>query len=119
MVGTGVLPNGGVTQAGVGLVSVGRSTLAVDQSTMTADDMDSTTVTVTVLDAARDPMEGVTVTLAVSGTGNTVTQPVGTTDSAGECEGSFTTDTAGVKVVTAVAGGRALALSASVTAEAP
>ena len=98
------------------LVDAGSSTVAVDQATMLADGVDVTTVTVTALDALGNPVPGRAVVLAVSGSGNTVADPVAVTDAFGVAMGSFTTTTAEDKTVSATAGGVLITQTQAVTA---
>ena len=95
-----------------------QSSLAVDQATMSADGIDVTTVTVTVRDAFDNLIPGVAVTLAVSGTGNTITQPAAT-DASGVATGSFTASVAETKTVSATADGVGITASEVVTAVTP
>ncbi|HEY6809130.1 MAG TPA: Ig-like domain-containing protein, partial [Gemmatimonadales bacterium] len=76
------------------------------------------TVTVTVKDQFGNGVSGRTVTVGVSGGGNTVTQPALTTDAVGAATGSFSSTLAQVKSVTASVsgtGGGAIVASAGVT----
>lgn len=63
------------------------------------------TVTITVLDSGGVPLSGVSVTIAVSGSTNTVNQPSATTNASGVTTGSFSSTTLETKTVTATAGG--------------
>ena len=101
-----------VTQA----VAAGNSTVEVDQATMVADGVDVTTVTVTARDAQGNPVPGQTVVLAVTGTGNTVTDPLAVTNASGVATGSFTTNIAEAKTVSATAGGVSITQTQFVTA---
>ena len=75
----------------------------------------TSTITVTVKDASGNPIQGATVTLAASPTtGNTMTQPVGTTDANGQITGSLSSTKAETKTVTATVDG-----SVTVTQTAP
>lgn len=60
-------------------------------------------ITVTVKDTSNLPVAGVTVTLACSGTGNTIVQPVGVTGADGKAYGSIASTVAESKTVTATA----------------
>lgn len=59
------------------------------------------TITVTVRDAAGNPLEGKTVSVEVSGEGNTLTQPSGATNASGVVTGSVSSSLPGLKQVTA------------------
>lgn len=75
------------------------------------------TVTVTAKDSASHLLSGKTVTLSVSGTGNTVNQPGSPTDSSGVATGSFQSSVAETKVITAVAGGVTITQQPSVVVQ--
>ncbi len=61
------------------------------------------TVTVTVRDAFDNAIAGATVVLSATGSGNSITQPVGTTNASGVAAGSLASSAAGPKVVSATA----------------
>ena len=69
---------------------------------------ETSTITVTAKDASGAPMSGVTVVLSATGTGNTLTQPVGPTDASGVATGTLSSTDAGTKSVSATANGTAL-----------
>jgi hypothetical protein len=77
----------------------------------------TSTVTVTVRDAFDNPVPGATVLLAATGSGNAITQPVGTTSALGVSIGSLASSTAGAKVVSATAarGGPPVAITQTAT----
>ncbi len=80
----------------------GRSSVSVDRSTgVRADGAERVTITVTVRDAAGKPLSGRTVQVEVSGDGNTVTQPSGTTSASGVVTASVVSAQAGNKQVKA------------------
>src|SRR5439155_1363150 len=72
-------------------------------------------ITVTAKDANGAPLRGVTVVLAATGTGNTVTQPVGPTDANGVATGTLSSTVAGTKTVSATANGTVITQTAAVT----
>ena len=76
---------------------------------------ETSTITVTVLDASSNPISGATVVLSATGKGNSVTQPVDTTDAAGMATGTFSSTVAGVKTISATANGTAITQKATVT----
>jgi adhesin/invasin len=78
----------------------------------------SSTVTVTVRDAQGTPLANVPVAIAVSGSGNSITQP-GSTNASGIATGSFTSTVAETKTVSASAGGVQIQQTATVTVTAP
>ena len=75
----------------------------------------STQVIVTVRDAGSAPLQGVSVTLSASGSGNDITPASAATDGRGVATFTFRGTTAGARVLTAVAGGITIAQQASVT----
>src|SRR2546425_165419 len=83
-----------------GAVSAAQSTVSAT-SPITAGSGTST-ITVTARDASGNPIQGATVTLAVTPpTGNTVTQPVGTTNANGVATGTLSSTAAQTKTVSA------------------
>jgi Big-like domain-containing protein/invasin-like protein/calcineurin-like phosphoesterase family protein len=89
-----------------GPISASQTTLAVTPGTIAASNGTSAaTVTVTVHDALGNAIPGVTVALAASGGGNTLTQPTGPSNSAGVATGTLSSTVAGAKIITATAGG--------------
>jgi Big-like domain-containing protein/invasin-like protein len=94
--------------------SVSASLSSVEASPISFAAGGRSTVAVTVRDGSGNPMSGVAVALAVSGNGNTITQPPAT-DANGLASGSFSSTGAGTHTVTAVAGGIALAQQPVVT----
>lgn len=104
---------------GAGVVSASQSTVAIVPGAIVASGGSSAaTVTVVVKDAFGNPIPGASVTLAATGTGNTITQPVGVTGSNGSVTGSLSSTVAEVKVVTATSNGIPLAAQPSVTVSA-
>ncbi|MGH7518824.1 MAG: Ig-like domain-containing protein [Gemmatimonadales bacterium] len=104
-------------QVGPGAPSGSESSLLANPSQFVAGS-GSSNVTVTVRDARGTPIPGVAVQLSVSGSGNTIMQP-GSTNSSGVATGSFTSDVAGTKTVSATAGGVAIQQTASVVVTEP
>ena len=77
-----------------------RSSVTVDRAAgVLADGSDRVTITVTVRDGTGAPLAGQSVSVEVSGTGNTVTQPAGKTNASGVATASVTSTQPGVKVV--------------------
>jgi hypothetical protein len=76
---------------------------------------ETSTLTATVRDVYGNPVPGVPVAFAASGTGNTITQPVGVTDAAGVATGGLSSTLTEVKTVTAGAGGATLGQQATVS----
>lgn len=87
-----------------GVVSAAQSTVVASPASITAGS-GSSTITVTARDAGGFAVVGATVTLSVSGSGNTVTQPAGPADGSGVATGSLSSTLAGNKTVTATANG--------------
>ncbi|MGH7517852.1 MAG: Ig-like domain-containing protein [Gemmatimonadales bacterium] len=103
--------------ATVGAPSASQSQLSAAPTSFEAGN-GSSTVTVTVRDALGNPVPNVSVGLAVSGTGNAITQPSSTTGS-GVATGSFTSTVAESKTVSATAADVQIQQTATVTVTAP
>src|SRR5512143_3615594 len=104
---------------GAGVVSASQSTVAVAPGAIVASSGSSAaTATVVARDAFGNPISGASVTLAATGTGNAITQPVGVTGSNGTATGSLSSTVAEVKVVTATVNGIPLTVQPSVTVSA-
>ncbi|MGH7615301.1 MAG: beta strand repeat-containing protein, partial [Gemmatimonadales bacterium] len=82
----------------VGPVSAAVSQLSATPSAMDADSVAFATVSVTARDAGGNVISGAAVVLAVSGSGNTITQPPPTSAS-GFTQGGFVTFVPGQKIV--------------------
>jgi adhesin/invasin len=90
----------------VGLPSAARSGVRALPATITAsNDSLTSTISVNVRDANGNPVEGVTVALSATGSGNTITQPAAPTDAAGLATGAISSTTIGTKVVSALLDG--------------
>lgn len=100
----------------IGGVSATVSTLTIAPSTITAGGT-GTAVTVTAKDGVGLPVVGATVVLAVTGTGNSVIQPVGVTSTSGVAQGTITSTVAEVKTVSATANSIAILQTAAVTVQ--
>jgi hypothetical protein len=86
--------------AAAGPLDPNVTTLTVYPSTgILSDGSASATVVVVALDAAGLPISGGTVTLAATGTGNTLTQPSAVTDSLGVATGTLATTVAESKTI--------------------
>jgi Invasin, domain 3 len=95
--------------------SASRSSLSADPASIVAG-AGSSTITVTVRNDRGDPIEGATVSLEASGTGVTVTQPDGATESDGTATGTVAGAAPGTIVVSATVNGSIrLAQTADVT----
>src|SRR5207244_4021039 len=79
----------------------------------------ASTITVTAKDAFGNPIAGATVVLAATPTtGNTLTQPVATTDANGVATGSLSSTTTGSKTVSAMINAVAITQTATVVVNA-
>lgn len=93
----------------------------VDASTVNADAVVAlvgalVTVTVVIVDDVTGaPLEGVVVSIAVSGTGNTINQPSAVTDSEGVATATFSSTTVEAKTISATGNGLALVDTAAVS----
>jgi len=95
-------------------------TVTATPSTIGNDGLDSSVIRVRVLDDRGEPMQGLAadkVVLAATGTGNTLTQPTGFTDSNGEITGSLVSTNIATKVVSATVLDAAVTDTASVVVE--
>ncbi len=81
-----------------------RSTVSADPESIQAG-IGTSTITVTVLNGSGAPVEGATVTLAASGSGNTLAQPGGPTGADGVATGTLRSTVPGTKVVRATVNG--------------
>ena len=96
-----------------GGASAARSTVVASPASITAGG--ASTITVTVKDADGNPISGVTVVLAATGSGKTLTQPSGPTGADGVATGTLSAIAAGTKTVSATADGMAITQTAPVT----
>ena len=105
--------------AGGGSVSATQSTVSVAPGAITASTGSSaSTITVTAKDAGGNPISGATVTLAATGTGNTLTQPMGPTNASGVATGRVSATVAEGKTVSATIAGVAITQTATVAVNA-
>ncbi|HEY6223517.1 MAG TPA: invasin domain 3-containing protein, partial [Gemmatimonadales bacterium] len=77
------------------------------------------TITVTAKDANGNPISGAFVSLAATGTGNTLTQPATYTDASGIATGTLSSTVTETKTITATVNGITLAQTAAVVVTAP
>jgi hypothetical protein len=75
----------------------------------------TTTITVTARDGFGNPVPGMTVILAASGNGDSLTQPAGPTDANGVATGTLSSTVSGTKTVSATAGGVGITQQPTVT----
>ncbi|MGH7614950.1 MAG: beta strand repeat-containing protein [Gemmatimonadales bacterium] len=110
--GTGIIQTAPVTVT-AGPVSASQSTVSASPTSFVAGS-GSSTITATAKDAFGNPISGATVVLAASGTGNTLTQPSGLTNSSGVATGSLASSVAELKTVSATISGTAITPTAAV-----
>ncbi|MEW6071427.1 MAG: Ig-like domain-containing protein [Planctomycetota bacterium] len=85
-------------------ISAVLSTVTASPATdVTADGIETSTITVTVRDGLGNARSGIVVQLAATGANNTLTQPAGPTDASGIATGTIASITAETKAITAVA----------------
>jgi Big-like domain-containing protein/invasin-like protein len=75
-------------------------------------------ITVAARDAGGNPLSGASVVLGATGTGNTLTQPVGSTDASGIATGTLSSSIAETKTVSATINGTAIRQTASIAVDA-
>jgi hypothetical protein len=98
-----------------GPVSAGKSLIEADPAQIVASTGTSaSTITVTARDAFENPIPGLSVTLAATGTGNTLTQPAAPTGSDGTTTGKLSATLPGDRTVSATIGGVAITATATV-----
>ncbi|HEY7480635.1 MAG TPA: Ig-like domain-containing protein [Gemmatimonadales bacterium] len=102
---------------GGGGVSASQSTVTAAPGSI-AVGSGTATITVTAKDASGNPVSGATVVLSASGTGNTLTQPVGPTNGSGVATGTLSSSVAETKTISATANGTAITQTATVEVQA-
>ena len=113
------IPGETFTDAGSGTCHDAPGGVSGSLSTVTASPTttlkgQTSTITVTAKDAIGNPVSGAFVTLAATGTGNTLTQPAGYTDANGIATGTLSSTVMEAKTVSATVNGIALAQTPSV-----
>ena len=98
-----------------GPVSASASTAVANPTTVAADGSTPSTITITAMDAYGHPLAGQTVTLAVTGSGNTLTQPGSTTDVNGQTTGTLKSTVAETKTITVTIGATQINAQPTVT----
>lgn len=93
----------------------GQSTVLANPTSVNADGLSASTITVTVNDSGGAPISGETVTLSPSGGSSTITTVQGTTDSTGKAIFSVSDSIPETVTYTASAGGTTLTQTAQVT----
>ena len=113
--GTSIVQTAAVTVTAAP-VDAGHSSVAATPATITQG-TELTSIAVTAKDVFDNPVPGVTVTLAATGDGNTLTQPAAATNAAGQASGTLSATAAGDHVVSASAGGTAITQTATVSVQ--
>jgi Big-like domain-containing protein len=108
--------SGGGGGGGGGGVSATNSTIAASPSSFTAGS-GSATIIVVARDEGNNAIAGASVTLAASGSGNSLSPGSGMTDATGAFTSTFTSTTPETKTIAATIGGTAIIQTASVTVE--
>jgi hypothetical protein len=99
-----------------GGISPGQSSITALPPTITASGGASlATITVTARDDQGNPVAGVSVVLAATGSGNTLTQPSGTTDATGMATGTLSSTVAGAKILSVTIAGVVVTQTDTVT----
>jgi invasin-like protein/filamin/ABP280 repeat protein/Big-like domain-containing protein len=102
--------------AQAGGLSAAKSGVAASPATITASTgSSSSTITVTARDEFSNPLAGVAVVIAATGSGNTLVQPAGPTNAQGVVTGQFSSTGAGSHVVSATVNGTAVTQTRTVT----
>ncbi|HKA58745.1 MAG TPA: invasin domain 3-containing protein [Gemmatimonadales bacterium] len=96
-------------------VSPSLSTVTAAPATITAGAGNVATITVTAKNGSGNPISGATVTLASSGSDNTLTQPAATTNASGVATGTISSTRAEPKVISATISGIGITQTATVT----
>jgi hypothetical protein len=99
-----------------GGISPGQSSITALPATITASGGASlATITVTARDDQGNRVAGASVVLVATGSGNTLTQPTGTTDAAGMATGTLSSTEAGTKILSVTIAGVVVAQTDTVT----
>ncbi|HKE90007.1 MAG TPA: Ig-like domain-containing protein, partial [Gemmatimonadales bacterium] len=110
----GIELKAGTGGGGGGGVSASLSTVTAAPSQIQAGGA-TATITVTARDANSLPVSGATVLLAATGTGNTLTQPVGPTDGNGQATATLASTVAEAKTISAKINGTSVTQTATIT----
>ena len=97
----------------------GATSVVTAAPTSIAPGTETSTIRVTAKDSYGNPVSGVTVTLAATGSGNTLTQPASLTNSVGVTSGTLSSTVEEVKTVSAAVNGTAVPQTTTVTVVAP
>ena len=104
-----------VTFTAQGVSAVKSTAVASPNTGLVANGIATSTITVTAKDGSGNPLSGKTVTLAVSGSGNTLTQPASSTDVNGQAPGTLQSTVAGTKTITVTVDGTVINAQPTVT----
>jgi hypothetical protein len=97
-------------------VSASKSTAVASPNTgLVADGVATSTITVTAKDGSGNALSGKTVALAISGSGNILTQPSATTDVNGQITATLQSTVAGTKTITVTVDGTVINALPTVT----
>ena len=99
----------------LGVSGVNSTAVASPNTGLVADGVSASTITVTAVDGRGNPMSGQTVTLSVSGLGNTLTQTNSTTDVNGHIIATLQSTVAGTKTITVNIAGTVINAQPTVT----
>ena len=104
-----------VTFTAQGVSAVTSTAVASPNTGLVADGVSASTITVTAKDGSGNPLSGKTVALAVSGSGNTLTQPGSTTDVNGQNTATLQSTVAEIKTITVTVDGTVINAQPTVT----
>jgi len=105
-----------IATATPGAVSAAQSGVAVTPASITASTgANTSTVTVTARDGFGNVIPGAAVVLAATGTGNSLVQPSGATNTSGQAAGTFASTLAGAHTLSATVAGTAITQQPTVT----
>ena len=110
--GVAITDNAVVTVT-AGPVSPGQSAIAASPGSVAVGA--SSTITVTARDAGGNPIQGASVVLSATGSGNSLGQPSGTTNGQGVATGTFSSTGAGSHTISAAINGTGINATATVT----
>ena len=104
-----------VTFTAEGVSAFNSTAVASPNTGLVADGVSASTITVTAKDGSGNLLSGKTVALAVSGSGNILTQPSSTTDVNGQITATLQSTVAGTKTITVTVDGTIINAQPTVT----
>jgi hypothetical protein len=104
-----------VTFTAQGVSAFNSTAVATPNTGLVADGVSASTITVTAKDGSGNPLSGKTVALAVSGSGNVLTQPSSTTDVNGQITATLKSTVAETKTITVTVDGTIINAQPTVT----